>query len=196
MDEEWAEDGDAVFSVDLGDPPPPRAETAPAPERRAGPPPVDRRWASRASFGENAGSAPFVEPMVSPPHVSPQPAGFPIVQAPVVAAPPAPSGDYLGLAILVVIGGAIGGGALGGLSGAGAGALFGGAAINAVRSVQNLLKGPGSDKEAIVSGTFAVGGAAAAIYLLFRANKAKAHEGDRFESNASESSEESTGDEE
>lgn len=86
-----------------------------------------------------------------------------------------PGSHMLGIALGAVAIGAVVGwkyaGPLGGL----AGGLLGGAAVNGFRAAKSITHGtPDSDKEAAVSGTYAVAGAGAAIYLLYRATNTKA----------------------
>lgn len=71
----------------------------------------------------------------------------------------------LGMTLIAVAGGTLIGWYYGGGYGALAGGLGGGAAVNAVRAFSHVQKGlPESDKEAAVSGTYAVGaGAVAAV---------------------------------
>lgn len=84
--------------------------------------------------------------------------------APVAASP------MLGLAILAVGAGAVIGGVMAGAMGALGGGLLGGAAVNGLRAAKDVTTGsPEADKEAAVSGTFALGGAAFGIWLLYKA---------------------------
>lgn len=100
-----------------------------------------------------------------------------------VAAPPAAqdqgaaqaSPNMLGLTILSVGAGA----ALGAIFGDGplsilGGAILGGAAVNGLRAAKEVTQGnQEADKAAVVDGTFAIGGAALAVYLLYKANSEK-----------------------
>jgi len=64
----------------------------------------------------------------------------------------------LGLTLIAVAGGSLAGAYYGGGYGAVAGGLAGGAAVNAFRAFSHVKQGlPESDKEAAVSGTYAVG---------------------------------------
>jgi hypothetical protein len=133
-------------------------------------------------------------PMGPPPMPQPQPQ--PMHEAPMPQMPPMPyygpmqppqrsargMGDAesmqtrhtLGLSlILVPLVGAAGlyyGGPFGGA----AGLLFGGAVVNAYRAASNVTKGlPDADREAMVSGTYAVLGVAVGGYLAWRVYEAK-----------------------
>ncbi len=119
--------------------------------------------------------------VMSPPQPSEQPAQPPWYQQPMgpmqpsegMGADVAPSGsNMLGVSLLLIGAGAAVGGTYGGLIGAGAGMLIAGAAVNAVRAVKNVTQGtPEADREAAISGTFAVAGAGLAFYLLYRSRK-------------------------
>jgi len=75
----------------------------------------------------------------------------------------------LGLSTLLVGAGSLAGLRFGGLQGASAGALFGGAAVNLYRAIAFSMKGtPADDREAVVSGTYAVAAAGLAGYILWR----------------------------
>jgi len=87
---------------------------------------------------------------------------------------PVPSGsNMLGLAVVAAVAGAglgwkYGGGPLGAL----AGLLYGGAAVNAIAAGRDVLQGSAAtDGEAAVRGTFAVAGAGAATYILYKTGK-------------------------
>lgn len=79
---------------------------------------------------------------------------------------PQESGHLLGASVIVGALGAVAGAKYGGLYGAVAGSLVGGAAIGLYRALSYYKEGTDeSDKEAIVSGTYAVGAAAIAAVL-------------------------------
>jgi len=86
----------------------------------------------------------------------------------------------LGLTILAWAAGAVVGGVLmkGGAVGAMGGLLVSSALVNAARAASNATKGtPEADKDAIVSGTYMLGGGALGVYLLVKAHQeAKAAE--------------------
>lgn len=70
-------------------------------------------------------------------------------------------GGTIGLTVVAVAGGAAAGMYYGGAWGALAGSLFGGAAVSTIRALKHVKDGTeSSDKEAITSGTYAVGAAA------------------------------------
>jgi hypothetical protein len=80
----------------------------------------------------------------------------------------------LGLSTLLVSMGSLIGLRFGGLQGATSGALFGGAAVNAYRAVKFSTEGTvAADREAVVSGTYAVAAAALAGYILWKHPAAK-----------------------
>lgn len=64
----------------------------------------------------------------------------------------------------------------GGPFGGAAGVFLGGSAVNAYRAARNVTQGsPDSDREAMVSGTYAVLGAAVGGYIAWRVYEAKHH---------------------
>lgn len=80
----------------------------------------------------------------------------------------------LGLSTLLVGVGSLVGLRFGGLQGATSGALFGGAAVNLYRAVKfSTLGSAEADREAMVSGTYAVAAAAVAGYILWKRPAAK-----------------------
>jgi hypothetical protein len=90
---------------------------------------------------------------------------------------PVEDGHTLGLAILLTgIGSALGvvyGGVFGGIGGG----LVGGSIVNGIRAWRNVKKGTSDgDREAIVSGTYAVLGAGAAVYLLYKGHEVNPNE--------------------
>ncbi len=92
-----------------------------------------------------------------------------------------PASHSLGLILAVVGIGTAAGAVFAGPMGALAGALLGGALANGVRAVRSVSEGTSeSDKEAVVSGTYAALTAGAAVYLLYkqRAKKNPDDEGD------------------
>lgn len=110
------------------------------------------------------------------------PAPFPVRGTPsrrrskALGEPPQRTSAMLGLSLLVVGVGVAIGAKYAGLFGGIAGGLYGGASINAMRAVKNLTDGqPESDREAAISGTYAVLGAGVATYVLYqtRAEKKK-----------------------
>jgi hypothetical protein len=86
-------------------------------------------------------------------------------------------GHLLGFSTLAVSIGAIVGTRYGGMYGGVAGSLFGGAVVNIYRAVRFAMEGsPEADKEAIVSGTYALAAAGfggAVIYKLDRGARAR-----------------------
>jgi len=91
----------------------------------------------------------------------------------------APTGSHmLGFALVAVVAGAGAGWKWGGGPwGALAGALYGGAAVNVVAAGRDALRGdPASDSEAVARGTFAVVGAGAATYILYKTHKSSDEE--------------------
>lgn len=101
---------------------------------------------------------------------------------------PASNGENsLGLTLLAVAAGAVLGGVFaGGVGGAAGGALLGAAAANGLRAAKGVTKGDeASDKEAAVDGAFALAGAAAGVYLLYKTSK-----GESFLSNKEDKKEE------
>lgn len=101
--------------------------------------------------------------------------------------PPA-SSSMLGIALLAVVGGAALGAKFGGAYGALAGSLLAGAGVNAFRAVRAVQQGtPEGDKEAQISGAFAVGGAALGGFLWYKlvgVNEAIPNEGSDEEGQA------------
>lgn len=98
------------------------------------------------------------------------------------------SSHMLGIALGAVAVGAVVGWKYAGLLGGLAGGLLGGAAVNGFRAAKSITEGTSdADKEAAVSGTYAVAGAGAAIYLLYRATSKKA---EAFVKNGSDEPEE------
>lgn len=88
--------------------------------------------------------------------------------------PPAQQGESsLGLTLVALAAGAVLGGVFaGGATGVAGGALLGAAAANGFRAVRGVTKGDeASDKEAAVDGAFALAGAAAGVYMLYKANQ-------------------------
>lgn len=108
-------------------------------------------------FGPSA--APMPPMMMMPPMAAP---GMPDIGPPpmhggVLGQEPAPKHN-LGLTLIVAALGVAGGWRYGGPYGGLAGGLFGGAAVNAFRAFKAVQVGlPDSDKEAAISGTYAVG---------------------------------------
>ncbi len=113
-----------------------------------------------------------------------EPAHLGLGQAPLLGAPPpalgltAPpltttrSGHLLGAATLLVGVGALAGVRLGGVYGGAAGALFGGAATNLYRALSFGSRGdPASDREAVVSGTYALAAAVVGGYVAWRVSE-------------------------
>ena len=85
---------------------------------------------------------------------------------------PESASNLLGLALLAVPVAAAVGAKYAGLLGLLGGALLGGAAVNSVRAAKNFMDGTSdSDREATVSGTYAVVGAAAGAYLVYQGQK-------------------------
>lgn len=85
------------------------------------------------------------------------------------AGPPLEDGHTLGLALLLTGVGSALGVAYAGIFGGIAGGLAGGSVVNAVRAYRCMVKGTqDDDREAIISGTYSVIGAAAAGYLLYK----------------------------
>jgi hypothetical protein len=111
-------------------------------------------------FGPNMAGpmSPGAPMMVAPPMAAP---GMPDI-----GPPPTHGGVFgattdrgtLGFTLVAAVGGAAAGGYYGGAWGALAGSLFGGAAVSAYRAMSHVKDGtPDADKEAITSGTYAVG---------------------------------------
>lgn len=91
--------------------------------------------------------------------------------------PTAPA-HLLGLTTIVVGGAAYAGLRVGGGLGAAAGTLFGGALMNTYRAIAQGMKGtPESDKEAMISGTYAVVAALLGGYAAYRASKSRGSKG-------------------
>ena len=92
-------------------------------------------------------------------------------EAPVAPAAPTPDTSSLGVVLLAVAAGSVLGGMFaGGAVGAVGGALVGAAAANAFKAVRGVTQGDeASDREAVTNGTYALGGAAIGIYLLYKA---------------------------
>lgn len=87
---------------------------------------------------------------------------------------PASSSNLLGVALVTVPVAAYLGSRYGGLVGALGGALLGGAALNTLRAITNVMAGTDAgDKEATVSGTYAAIGAAGGGFLLYKGHKDK-----------------------
>lgn len=92
---------------------------------------------------------------------------------------PQENGHSLGLTLLILSIGSAVGVQYGGVWGGVAGALYGGAAVNLIRSARCATHGtPESDKEAIVSGTYAVVSGGIASYLLWKTKGTHAAERD------------------
>lgn len=86
-----------------------------------------------------------------------------------MGATPAQEYGLAGVALLAVPSATAYGAYKAGPFGAAAGALLAGAAINAFRAVKSVTKGAATDdKEAVLSGTFAVVGTLAAFWLLWK----------------------------
>lgn len=106
----------------------------------------------------------------------------PMAEVGAAAAAPAvqPAPNMLGLTILAVgAGAAMGALFAGGPLGVLGGAVLGGAAVNGLRAAKEVTQGtPEADKAAVVDGSFALAGAALAVYALYRAKKASGDEGD------------------
>jgi hypothetical protein len=82
------------------------------------------------------------------------------------------NGHSLGLALLLVTVGAGVGLKMGGTMGGVSGGLFGGAAVNAFRAARCVTQGTkDADKEALVSGTWAIVAAALGGYLAYQEHK-------------------------
>jgi hypothetical protein len=100
---------------------------------------------------------------------------------PSLGADPAPAvpvvtenGHSLGLALLLVTVGTGVGLKLGGTMGGVSGGLFGGAAVNAIRAARCVTKGtPEADKEALVSGTWALIAAGLGGFLTYKEQQGK-----------------------
>lgn len=108
-------------------------------------------------FGPSAAAGP--PPMMMPPMAAPQmpDIGPPPMHNGVLGQEPKPPHN-LGISLIMVALGAAGGAYYGGAYGALAGGLFGGAAVNAYRAFGAVQVGaPETDREAAVSGTYAVG---------------------------------------
>lgn len=112
-------------------------------------------------FGPSVASPPMMSSAHAPPMAAP---GMPDI-----GPPPTMGGSLgqvadrgtLGFTVIAAAGGAIAGYYYGGGWGALAGSLFGGATVSAFRAAKHVKEGsPESDKEAITSGTYAVGAAA------------------------------------
>lgn len=88
--------------------------------------------------------------------------------APVVPAAPAPSNLLPMILLALGAGGYLGWKYGGGAFGAAGGAVLGAALVNAYRALTNLKT---NKQEAMTSGTWAVAGAAAALYLLYKARE-------------------------
>jgi len=81
-------------------------------------------------------------------------------------------GHFLGMSTLVVGIAALVGAKYGGWYGGLAGSLFGGGAVNGYRAVTQVMEGtPDGDREATISGTYAVLAAGLAGYVLYRSSK-------------------------
>lgn len=131
-----------------------------------GPRPVDRpaveRTPQNLSFepGAIAVTEPYFGPSLGADAATP---------APVVAPE---NGHSLGLALLLVTVGAGVGLKVGGTMGGVSGGLFGGAAVNAFRAARCVTLGTAeADKEALVSGTWAILTAALGGYLAYQEHK-------------------------
>jgi hypothetical protein len=116
-------------------------------------------------------SSPLAPPGALPP-AAPAAVSGALGVVPATGPVPAENGHTLGLALLLVgIGSAVGV-KYGGLFGGAAGAMYGGSAVNAIRAARCVIQGtPQADKEAAVSATYAVLGAAVASYLVWQTSK-------------------------
>lgn len=113
---------------------------------------------------EGATEVPLVNPAMRPYPVAPIP-NIGMGDEPLAANP-----NSLAFSLLAIgAGAAIGGYFLKNVLGGVAGALYGGSFVNAVRAASKMTNGDSqSDRDAMVSGTYAVAAAAAATFLLYK----------------------------
>ena len=170
-------------AMDFSMPPAPGEFVPPVPRLAPEPPPV----ASAAMVPVRAQIAPQLAPeptmlQQDVPLYSGPPGPYIVAPMPMHAAPlvaptaalgaeGADASSSLGLSLLLVVGGAIAGGIMTkGAAGALGGALLGGAAATGIRAARTATKGDeANDKKAMVDGSFAIGGAALGVYLLYKA---------------------------
>ena len=142
------------------------AEGAPTyqPAAQLPPAPLARQPVAQPVMQARPAPPPLAAPLMAPtPAYYGAASGFGAPEAPTEGA------HMLGLSLLLVgIGAAIGVG-YGGLFGGVAGSMYGGATVNAIRATRHVMRGgAGDDREAAVSGTYAVLGAGVASYLVWR----------------------------
>lgn len=166
------------------------------------------------------GPTPPVVPVAAPPPMpQPQPIIPPAFPGPGLPARPGPmpprgifsggvpalglgseeisSGHLLGASVLFPVTGTIIGMKFGGMYGGLGGAVLAGSFINAYRAVKNALQGTESgDKEALVSGTYAVLGFAGAGYLIYRGLSTKTAKANENEDEGENEDDDDDGDDE
>lgn len=145
-----------------------------APSAMVAPPPQPMPRAMLMPASPSLRGAPGAAPS-TPRHIMPlAPPSVGVVPGMGAVSETVPMSHMLGMSVLLPAAGTIAGMKYAGLYGSLGGALGAGSLINAYRAVKYMLRGDDeSDREAIISGTYALVGLGAAGYLLYRGVKAK-----------------------